>query len=174
MNFLALYHKYQFKKIDINLPKPTWKGTFLEGVMGASSSTAFFFFSLMEWKLGIVWKCPLWKCLHHESVLIASAVIVLIVPEKQEAGEKEEMLTDLHKIWHLSTRQRGCPRICLFFYLHWQKSRKQQQQKAHRSGGSAAWAPSLLLWLSPLETCRTLKDSFHGECNVRNILNVKR
>lgn len=63
------------------------------------------------------------------------------------------------RIWHLSTRQRGHPRTCLTFYLRWQKRRKQQ--KAHHSGASAVWAPSLLLWLSPLETCQTLEENFH-------------
>lgn len=130
----------------------------------------------MEWKLGKVWKCLLWKCLDHETVLITSAVTVLIVLEKQEAGEKKGcwygsakgLTHHCHRsragppqrIWHLSTRQRGHPRTWLTFYLHWQK--RQKQRRAHHSGVSAVWAPSLLLWLSPLETCQTLEENFHG------------
>lgn len=69
----------------------------LEGVMSGSYTV----FS-MEWKLGRVWKCPLWKCLDHETVLITSAVVVLIVLEKQEAGEKEETPIDLQSGWPIT------------------------------------------------------------------------
>ncbi len=72
----ALYHKISIKKIDIELSNP--------------QGTVIAFRGSYEWiytKFSFHWKyCMSMKCLGHESVLITSAVVVLIVLEK--AGEK--------------------------------------------------------------------------------------